>query len=81
MASLGLAAADAAQVRAMGLSEQVRVRLCRGGEPCIVAVLPALGACAGEGGGGEGGATNLPCCASRIGLARALADRIMVTVS
>ncbi len=76
VASLGLAAADAAHVRAMGLHEQVRVRLCRAGEPCIVAVLPAMGGCAGE---GESSGSSLPCCASRIGLARALAERIWVT--
>jgi Fe2+ transport system protein FeoA len=51
---------DAAVLAAMGLCCNAKVRLCRAGEPCIVAVL---------GGGGSG---------CRIGLARPLADQIMV---
>lgn len=51
---------DAAVLAAMGLCCNARVRLCRAGEPCIVAVLA---------GGGSG---------CRIGLARPLADQIMV---
>jgi len=51
---------DAAILAAMGLCCNAKVRLCRAGEPCIVAVL---------GGSGAG---------CRIGLARPLADRIMV---
>lgn len=51
---------DAAVLAAMGLCCNAKVRLCRAGEPCIVAVL-----------GGKGGGC-------RIGLARPLADRILV---
>lgn len=51
---------DAAMLAAMGLCCNAKVRLCRAGEPCIVAVVS---------GGGDG---------CRIGLARPLADRIMV---
>jgi hypothetical protein len=46
----------------MGLACNSRVRLCRSGEPCIVAVMT----------GGR--------ASCRIGLARPLADRIMVEV-
>ncbi len=56
---------DGALLRAMGLCPNARVRLCRAGGRMIVAV----GGIGAEGGrGGE----------SRIGLARELADRIMV---
>lgn len=65
---------DGALLRAMGLAVSARIRLCRQGEPCIVAVMASGGACQG---GGEG-AGALPCCSSRIGLARALATRILV---
>lgn len=51
---------DAAVLAAMGLCCNAKVRLCRAGEPCIVAVV------AGSGAG------------CRIGLARPLADRILV---
>lgn len=60
-----LAADDAALLAAMGLCCKARVRLCRAGEPCIVAVLS----------GGRGG----PEC--RIGLARSLAERLHVEVA
>jgi hypothetical protein len=55
----------------MGLHNEARVRLCRAGEPCIVAVSSSLAS--GRGGNDCG-------CASecRIGLARRLADRILV---
>lgn len=53
---------DAALLGAMGLACRSRVRLCRAGEPCIVAVMTG------------GRAT------CRIGLARPLAERIMVEV-
>lgn len=53
-------ASDAAMLGAMGLCCNATVRLCRAGEPCIVAVV------AGRGAG------------CRIGLARPLADKIMV---
>lgn len=55
---------DGALLRAMGLCPNARVRLCRGGRRIIVAVGTAGGAEHGE---------------SRIGLARELADRIMVS--
>jgi len=51
---------DAAMLAAMGLCCDAKVRLCRAGEPCIVAIV---------GGRGSG---------CRIGLARPLADMIMV---
>lgn len=57
---------DAALLRAMGLFPEARVRLCRAGEPCIVAV-----------------STSTDCgCGSecRIGLAKALAEKIYVRV-
>ena len=53
---------DAAMLRAMGLRPKARIRICRLGEPCIVEVL----------GSTPGG------CGCRIGLARPLAERIMV---
>lgn len=53
---------DAAMLRAMGLRPKARIRVCRLGEPCIVEV---MGATAGG-------------CGCRIGLARPLAERIMV---
>lgn len=59
---------DAALLRAMGLADRVRVKLCRVGEPCVVALGPVEGKhchCNGH---------------CRIGLARGLADRILVTV-
>ncbi len=62
-----LSGKDAELLRAMGLHTDVRVRLCRAGEPCIVAVGSIVGDC---GCGSE----------CRIGLARPLADRIFVTV-
>lgn len=62
-----LASDDAAMLRAMGLHPAARIRLCRVGEPCIVAVA-----------GGTGGCGCGSTC--RIGLARSLASRIFVTV-
>lgn len=59
---------DAALLRAMGLSGNMRIRVCRIGEPCIVAV---------------GNIAGKHCCCHghcRIGLARSLADRVFVTV-
>ena len=58
---------DAALLRAMGLSGNMRIRVCRIGEPCIVAV---------------GNIAGKHCCCHghcRIGLARSLADRVFVT--
>lgn len=63
--------ADAALLRAMGLRPNARVRVCRRGEPCIVEILPAAP--------GEGDGCDLPDCRCRIGLARPLAERVMVS--
>lgn len=65
--STSLAADDAAMLGAMGLRCNAKVRLCREGEPCIVAI------CSGASGGASGVGSGC-----RIGLARPLADRIMV---
>jgi Fe2+ transport system protein FeoA len=54
---------DAALLGAMGLCCNAKVRLCRAGEPCIVAISSGNGA------------------GCRIGLARPLAERIMVEVA
>lgn len=56
--------ADAPILRAMGLTEGAVVRVTRVGEPTIVALLCHRGC---------------HCSASRVGLARALADRVLVT--
>jgi hypothetical protein len=58
----GVSESDAAYLGAMGLCCNARVRLCRAGEPCIVAISSGKGA------------------GCRIGLARPLAERIMVDV-
>jgi len=55
---------DAPILRAMGLTEGSIVRVCRAGEPTIVALLCHRGC---------------HCASSRVGLARALADRVLVT--
>lgn len=63
-----LDAEDAAMLRAMGLGDRVRVRLCRVGEPVVVALGTTEGRhchCQGH---------------CRIGLARGLAERVMVWV-
>jgi len=65
--------ADAAWLRAMGLRPNARVRVCRRGEPCIVEVLPTAG--------GDGDGCALADCCCRIGLARPLADRVMVSAA
>ncbi len=39
----GLDAEETRMLRAMGLRDQARVRLCRVGEPCIVQVMGACG--------------------------------------
>ena len=56
--------ADAPILRAMGLNEGAVLRVCRAGQPTIVALLCHRGC---------------HCASSRVGLARALADRVMVT--
>lgn len=63
----GLDVDDAALLRAMGLGIGSRLRVFRVGEPCVVAV---------------GGVTPHCKCGGlcRIGVARRLADRIMVAV-
>ena len=53
---------DAALLGAMGLCCNAKVRLCRAGEPCIVAITSGGGA------------------SCRIGLAKPLADKILVDV-
>ncbi|HYF14630.1 MAG TPA: FeoA family protein [Phycisphaerales bacterium] len=58
-------AQDAAYLRAMGLRPNAKVRVCRLGEPCIVEVLSSGSESCGA------------CC--RIGLARELADRVIVS--
>lgn len=63
IAEASLPKSDLALLSAMGLCTHARIRLCRCGEPCIVAV------CARS---GEG--------SNRIGLARPLAERIIVTL-
>jgi Fe2+ transport system protein FeoA len=69
-----LSGEDGALLRAMGLRPNARVRLCRVGEPCIVAVSVGLAT-------GGGYATDGGCAGTcRIGLARPLAERIMVAV-
>ncbi len=62
-----LEAGDADLLRAMGLRSSARVRLCRLGEPCIIEVLSGSESCGRKGG-----------CACRIGLARPLADNVLV---
>ena len=62
---------DRAVLRAMGLTKDCTLRMCRAGEPCIVAV---LGSGTGDAlRGGEGGVC-------RIGLAKPLAQKIVVQV-
>lgn len=56
---------DGAMLRAMGLVPGATVRVCRAGEPCIVAVLHT-------------GASACACGGSRIGLARRLARGVYV---
>jgi len=60
VASSDLPEADRSLLRAMGLRDDARVMMCRGGEMCIVRV---MGHCA---------------CASRIGIARTLAERVFL---
>jgi hypothetical protein len=60
-----LAPGDASMLRAMGLCLHATVRMCKAGSPCIVAVAGVNGQCHCGG-------------SCRIGLARALAERIFV---
>lgn len=67
IAQAGLEADDAALLRAMGLCVRATVRMFRAGEPCVIAV--------------GGVSTHCKCGGMcRIGLARSLADRILVSV-
>ena len=77
-----LSAEDSATLRAMGLCQDARVRLCRRGEPCIVAVGSGGSICGcGNGNGlGEGTVAVRGAGSFRIGLARMLAERIFVSV-
>ncbi len=63
---------DRALLRAMGLSCNATVKLCRAGEPCIVAVMSGCSEVGGAGGG------RLWADSCRIGLAKPLAERIVV---
>jgi hypothetical protein len=65
--STDLEAGDADLLRAMGLRLSARVRLCRLGEPCIVEVMGGGESCGRPGG-----------CVCRIGLARPLAEKVLV---
>jgi len=65
---------DAALLRAMGLRPNARIRVCRLGEPCIIEVL----SCTRLAGCGDLAPSEGCCC--RIGLARPLAERVMVDV-
>lgn len=61
---------DAAYLRALGLRPNAAVRLCRVGEPCILEILavqPGSGPCGCD-------------CACRVGLARELAQRVLVVL-
>jgi Fe2+ transport system protein FeoA len=73
---------DSATLRAMGLCQDARIRLCRRGEPCIVAVGSGGSICGcGVGNGLENGKALARGAGSfRIGLARTLAERIFVSV-
>jgi hypothetical protein len=69
IAASHLDADDAALLRAMGLGDRVRIKVCRVGEPCVVALGTTEGRhchCQGH---------------CRIGLARNLAERIFVTLA
>ena len=74
---------DAAMLRAMGLRPNATIRVCRLGEPCIVEVF--TGATKADPSCPEGDPRDRPCdrpggCSCRIGLARPLAERVMVMV-
>ncbi len=73
---------DAAMLRAMGLRPNATIRVCRLGEPCIVEVFTGSSARA-DAACPPGLASDRPCdrpggCSCRIGLARPLAERVMV---
>lgn len=62
---------DNALLRAMGLHPEARIRLCRQGEPCIVAVSTSTSSSGNDCGCGS------EC---RIGLAKSLAQQIFVKI-
>jgi Fe2+ transport system protein FeoA len=74
---------DAAMLRAMGLRPNATIRVCRLGEPCILEVFTGAAApCEAQTGSSS---ADRPCdrpggCSCRIGLARPLAERVMVLV-
>ncbi len=65
---------DQALLRAMGLSCNASVTLCRQGEPCIVAVTT------GGAAGGRLGEASPPGASCRIGLTRELSEKIFVSL-
>lgn len=71
---------DRKVLRAMGLAASARVRLCRVGEPCIVAVMATVGVASSSVGSGATIADTARVSCSRIGLARRLAEKIIVRV-
>ena len=58
---------DAALLGAMGLRCSATIKVCRVGEPCIVSII-----------GGGSGCSHAAAGSCRIGLARPLAEQIMV---
>lgn len=83
--SLQLDASDAALLRAMGVSVESHIKLCRAGHPCILAVvteIDLLGSAPLDGSTESAchcqRAQGFACCSSRIGLARELAEKIVV---
>lgn len=66
---------DAAMLRAMGLRPNARIRVCRVGQPCIIEVM--AGGCDGDEGACNAGSPAAEC-ACRIGLARPLAEKVVV---
>lgn len=63
-----LDADESALLSAMGLAERTRIKVCRLGEPCVVAL-------------GQGEGRHCHCNGHcRIGLARTMAERLFVTV-
>lgn len=75
IADSNLSEDDGKLLRAMGLAPGRRVVMCRTGEPCIVAVVSGHHHTSGAGADAQG------CrCAARIGLARPLAEKIMVSL-
>ena len=83
--SLQLDASDAALLRAMGVSVESHIKLCRAGHPCILAVVTEIDLLDGVPADSSNvsacqcqRAQGFACCSSRIGLARELAEKIVV---